>query len=155
MTGSNEATDIKVVAKTSEPTPTLSDFIRNLEFSDDQVRNQIDRMPISADTKAMLYQFSKATVTAGRAIIKIGRKLIDIIFALLRQFPNLSFGVIFGLLMSALITAIPVIGAVLGSLFAPILFGLGVAIGSWEDFKSGAMGARIDLVLREFEPLNN
>jgi hypothetical protein len=49
-------------------------------------------MNVSAGTKALLHSFSKATLTAGKAIIKVGRKIIDVLFSLLRQFPHLTFG---------------------------------------------------------------
>lgn len=38
----------------------------------------IDGLDISADAKSLLFRFSKATITAGQHVIKLGRKIIDL-----------------------------------------------------------------------------
>ena len=123
------------------------------ELSDEQVRNQIDRMKVSADVKALLYSFSKATIRAGKMILKIGRKIIDILFSLMKAFPNVTFGIVFGLVVGALIATIPLIGAVLGVLATHIAVAFGVVLGAKADFESGGLGKRVEAVLAEFSPL--
>ena len=86
-------------------------------------------------------------------ILKIGRKIIDILFSLMRAFPNVTFGIIFGLVVGALIAAIPFIGAVLGGLATHIAVAFGVVLGAKADFESGGLGKRIEAVLAEFAPL--
>jgi len=130
-------------------------FANNFELNDEQVRSFIDRMKISADAKALLYQFSKATIRAGAAIIKIGRKIIDILFSTMNAFPNITFGVIFGLVVGALVASIPLIGAVLGSLATAIAVILGVVLGANEELKSGDLGERVKVILAEFSSLRS
>lgn len=110
-------------------------------------------MNVSADTKALLYSFSKATIKTGRMIVKIGRKIVDVLLSIARQFPNLTFGVVFGLVVGLLVSAIPLIGAVLGSLALSISMALGVAMGGYQELQSGDLKNRLETVLAEFAPL--
>lgn len=143
----------EVLTEIDEPSPDFFAFFKDVDLTDEQLRSQIDRMNISADVKAMLYSFSKATVKVGKVILKIGRKIIDIVFAIIRAFPNITFGVIFGLIVGALITSIPVIGLVLGSLATTIAVAFGFVVGAKADLLSSEMGQRIEAILAQFSPL--
>ena len=146
-TGKEVATEIP------DPSPGFFAFVDGNDLTDAQIRSYIDRMNVSADTKSLLYSFSKATVRVGKAILKIGRKILDILFSLVRAFPNITFGVIFGLVVGALVASIPIIGIVLGSLATTIAVAFGFVVGAKADFMSDDMGARIEAVLAQFEPL--
>jgi hypothetical protein len=143
----------EVITDIADPDPSFFSFIGGTELSDEEIRSKIDRMNVSADVKALLYSFSKATIKAGKVLLKIGRKIIDIIFSLIKAFPNITFGIIFGLVVGALITAIPVIGFVLGSLATSIAVAFGFIVGAKADFESGDIGARVDALVAEFSPL--
>lgn len=136
-----------------EPSPDFFKFIGDFEMNDEQLRSRIDRMGVSADIKALLYSFSKATIRAGKVVLKIGRKIIDILFSISKAFPSLTFGVIFGLVVGALVAAIPLIGFVLGPLASSIAVAVGFVLGAKAELDSGDLGKRVDAVLAEFAPL--
>ena len=143
----------EVISNISDPDPSFFSFIGGVELSDEQIRSKIDRMNVSADVKSLLYSFSKTTIKAGKALLKIGRKIIDILFSLIRAFPNVTFGVIVGLVVGALIAAIPLIGFVLGSLATSIAVAFGFIMGAKADFEAGDIGARIEALVAQFAPL--
>ncbi len=143
----------EVTTEIPDPSPGFFAFIDGIDLTDAQIRSYIDRMNVSADTKSLLYSFSKATIKVGKVILKIGRKILDILFAIVRAFPNITFGVIFGLVVGALVASIPVLGVVLGSLATTIAVAFGFVVGAKADLMSGDMGARIDAVLAQFAPL--
>jgi hypothetical protein len=138
-----------------EPPASFFDFIRNVELSDDRIRNLIENINVSADTKALLYSFSSLTITVGRSIGKIGRKILDFLFLLLKSFPGLTFGVAFGLVVGALITAIPLIGTVIGGPATLLALGFGVVLGGVNELKQGDLGERVSDFLDRLSPLAN
>ena len=140
-------------ASIQNPEPAFFEYVGAVELNDAQIRARIDRMDASADTKALLYSFSKATLNMGKVLVKIGRKIIDILFTMLRQFPNMTFGVLFGLILGALVASIPLIGVILGPFAFPIAIAFGVTLGAQADFAQGDMGDRIAAILSEFAPL--
>ena len=144
----------EVVTEINDPRPDFFAFINDVTLTDSQLRSMIDKMDVSADVKAMLYSFSKVTIRAGNVILQIGRKIVDILFAILRAFPNITFGVVFGLIVGALVASIPVLGAVLGSLATTIAVAFGFVVGAKADLLSGEMGQRIDAILAQFSPLS-
>lgn len=137
------------------PDQTFLDFLASFEFTEKQLQRKIDSLDISADKKAMLSSLNKFTFIAGRFVIKIGKKIIDVIFSLVKNFPYLGFGVIFGLVLGTLISAIPLIGAALGSLATTIAVALGVTFGCLEEYKSGDLRERIDSFVKDLSPLNS
>lgn len=147
------STGKEVVTDIANPDPSFFSFIDGMEWSDEQIRAQIDQMNVSADLKALLYSFSKTTIKAGKAILKIGRKILDILFATIRAFPNITFGVIFGLVVGALVASIPLLGFALGSLAMKIAVAFGFVLGAKQDFMEGDIGKRIENILAQFSPL--
>ncbi len=147
------ATGKEFTQSIAEPKPDFYDFTGQFEFSDEQLRALIDRMDWSADAKAMLYSFTKATITVGKTIVKIGRKIIDILLTVIRQFPHLTFGVIFGYIVGALIAAIPFIGFVLGPIAIPLAVLFGVVLAFPHELQAGELGARISAIVDKFSPL--
>jgi hypothetical protein len=140
-------------ANVSEPPTSFFDFVGSFELSDDRILSLIDNLNVSADTKALLYSFSKATITVGRTLVKIGRKILDFLFSLLRSFPGLTFGMVFGLVVGALIAAIPLIGGVLGGPATALALGLGVALGGMNELKQDDLGERVRDLLKQLSPL--
>jgi hypothetical protein len=150
----NDAKSGKPITESvSELPSSFFDFVGSFEFSDDRIRNLIDNINVSADTKALLYSFSKATITVGRAVVKIGKKILDFLFFLLKSFPSLTFGMVFGLVVGALIGAIPLIGVVLGAPATVLAVGLGVVLGGTNELKQGDLGERVREFLDRLSPL--
>jgi hypothetical protein len=137
-----------------EPSPGFLDEITSFELSDENIRRMIDNLSVSADVKVLLYKFSKATLKLGQVIVKIGRKIIDFVCLVYKEYPNATFGLIFGAIAGFLVGAIPLIGAVLGAFFTPIAMGLGLIGGLKEDLDNAALERRIAEINAKFEPLH-
>jgi len=129
-------------------------YLRDFSVSDDDIRRLIDKLDISADAKSLLFSFSKTTIKIGENIVKVGKKIIDIIFTMLKEFPSATFGIIFGATVGLLISSIPVLGVVLGPIFTPIAIAIGLAVGLVEDIKDKNLVRKIKQQAATFSPLN-
>jgi len=128
------------------------DWVSVLSMTEAKVKKTIDNLDVSADTKALLYSFSKATIKAGEFVIKVGRKIVDFICELFTRFPSTSFGIIFGAVAGFLIASIPVLG-LLSSVVTPILIAFGMTLGMKEDIKDKALARKIAEINAKFSPL--
>lgn len=123
------------------------------EKTDAEIKRRIDNLGLSADAKSLLYSFSNATIKAGEYIIKIGRKILDYICRILDEFPNATFGMVFGAVAGFLVSSIPILGFVLGPLMSPILMAFGLLGGLAEDLKDKALERKISEINGRFTPL--
>jgi hypothetical protein len=133
------------------------DFVermRKLDMSDDKIMRMLDSLNISADAKQLLYQFSQVGIRVGKFILKIGRKILDFVCRIFEEFPNATFGMIFGAIAGALIASIPIIGFVLGPIFTPLAIIFGLAAGLKEDVKDKNLYRKIAEANSTFSPLN-
>ena len=131
----------------------IDDFFNSFNLSDEKLRNWIGRLDISADAKSILYKIAKTTIRAGQFVIKIGRKILEIVSFLLREYPNATFGLIFGVVVGSLVTSIPIIGVVIGPLFTTFATIVGFAMGAWQDIKDKNMKRRMQEEMVNFEKL--
>lgn len=132
------------------------EYIKSMSIfskTDTYIKRKIDNLNISADAKSLLYSFSTATIKIGEYIIKIGRKIIDYIWKILDEFPNASFGLVFGAIAGFLVSSIPVLGVVLGPLVTPVLMASGLLGGTVEDLKDKALERKISEINGKFTPL--
>lgn len=133
-----------------------SDFINSMsifEMADDAVKRLIDNLDVSADAKKLLYKFSQITIKAGEMIVKIGRKIIDFVCKIYKEFPSATFGIIFGAIVGLLVSTIPILGAVLGAFFTPIAMIFGLLSGLKEDIKDKNLVRKIAEANKQFAPL--
>lgn len=114
------------------------------------LRDRIDRLAISADAKALLYDLADVTLEIGGKIVAAGRQILAFLFDLAKRFPNTAFGVIVALVVSSLIAAIPLLGVVLGPLLTPLLLAFGLASGALADLKEAAIRSRVSQLERHF-----
>lgn len=136
--------------KLKEPPPSFFEALGSEQWTDRQIESFIDRLDISADAKANLASFAKVTLKVGRRVVRIGRKILDVLFSFLRSFPGIAFGVIFAAVITTLLGAIPLIGALLG----PVATTLLVGFGGYVDLKNPAFSARLDAFVDELRPLS-
>ena len=135
--------------KVGEPPMSFFDAVRSEQWTDRQIETFIDRLNISADAKANLASFAKVTLKVGRELVRIGRKIVDVLFSFLRNFPGIGFGVIFAVVITTLLSAIPLLGAILGPLASTLI----IAFGGYIDIKNPAFSARLDAFVEELRPL--
>ena len=134
---------------TSEFIAMMADF----EMTDEGIKRMIDNLDVSADVKSLLYTFSKATIKAGEYVLKVGRKIIDYICTILREYRHVSFGIIFGAIAGLLVSMIPIIAWVLGPIVTPIFMLTGMAGGLNEDLKDKQLERKIAEITAKFSPL--
>lgn len=117
------------------------------EFTRKQVRRVIDNLSVSADAKVWLHSILEKSIVvvtaAGNIVIWIGRKILDIVLFLLREFPNATFGVIFGLVVGHLIGLIPIIGFLMGPLVGATLAAFGLLQGVAQDMRDQDIRRRV------------
>ncbi|NBB40114.1 MULTISPECIES: hypothetical protein [Sphingomonadaceae] len=114
------------------------------------LRDQIERLSISADAKALLNDLLDVVIEVGGRVIAAGRQILAFIFDLVRRFPNTTFGVIVALVVSSLITSIPLLGLILGPLLSPLLLAFGLVAGAIADLKDAPLRARVVDLERHF-----
>ena len=135
--------------KVEEPPMSFFDAVRSEQWTDRQIETFIDRLDISADAKANLASFAKVTLKVGCEVVRIGRKIVDVLFSFLRNFPGIGFGAVFAVVITTLLGAIPLLGAILGPLASTLL----IAFGGYVDLKNPAFSARLDAFVEELRPL--
>jgi len=116
---------------------------------------RIDRLELSADSKALLSDIVNVTVSVGGKLISAGRQIIAFVLETVKRFPNTSFGLIVALVMSVLIASVPFIGAVLGPLLAPLLIAFGLGSGALADIKDHALMTRVNLLKERFDAMDS
>ena len=153
VNGTNPETGETYQAEADEVDQEFIETMSIFRMSDADVKRIINSLNISADAKSLLYSFSKATIKAGEFIIKIGRKIVDYICRIFTEFPNATFGLIFGAIAGFLISSIPVLGLVLGPLLSPLLMAFGMIGGLQEDLHDKALERKISEINGKFTPL--
>ena len=103
----------------------------------------IERTNLSADMKALLTDIATITTKVAGKLISIGRKILTVVFDLIKLFPAITIGVIAALVLTSIIAAIPLIGGVLAGALSSILLLLGIGKGALTDLSSPALNERI------------
>ena len=132
--------------------------LNTCEFTREQVRRVIDNLNVSADAKVWLHSILEKSIevatATGKIVIWIGRKILDIVLFLLREFPNATFGVVFGLVVGHLIGLIPIIGFIMGPLVGTILVAFGL-LGVAQDMREQDIRRRVaERIHRQFTDQN-
>lgn len=151
--GIDAKTGKEVEIEIRDPEPGFVDRMRNVDMSDDAVRRMIDKLDISADYKSLLYSLAKSTIQIGEYLVGIGRKILDLIGQVKNEYPNATFGLIFGGIVGFLISSIPFLGQVLGPIVTPLLMAFGFVAGIHQDFQNKALERKIAAIAAEFLPL--
>ena len=113
----------------------------------------IERTNLSADMKALLSDLAKVTVKVGQKVHSIGRKILTVVFDLIKAFPTITLGVIAALVITALLGSIPFLGGALAGLLSSILLILGISAGALQDFSNPNLSERIDKLLASLSGL--
>ena len=120
------------------------------------IRERIESLPISADAKAILFDIAEITIDVGGKLVQAGRKILSFVFDLVQRFPNTTFGVLVGFVLTALVSSVPLLGPVLGALLGPLLIALGIGMGALADMKGDrAFAGRVQRLEEEFVALTS
>ncbi|KPP81444.1 MAG: Secretion system effector C (SseC) like family [Rhodobacteraceae bacterium HLUCCO07] len=132
------------------------DEIRDLlsfDLSEDSLKKRIDALAVSADAKSVLFTIAKTTIRVGSIVVKIGRKVLDIITKIIAEFPMASTGTIFGAIFGYLVSSVPIIGLVFGPFIGALAIAFGFAVGAMQDIGNKALERRIMSAAVSFEAL--
>lgn len=101
-----------------------------------QLRAHIERLPVSAEVKVILFNLAKFTVRVGEAIVSLGKRILEIGLALANKYPNATMGLIVAALLASLIALVPVIGPFVAGFLGPLMAIYGLVDGFLTDLKS-------------------
>ncbi|MBK1887764.1 hypothetical protein [Marinobacter sp. DY40_1A1] len=133
--------------------PEDAEEINRTTNSESKIKSTIENLNISADAKSALYSIINATVRAGRFIVKIGRKILDVVIETLKNFPNASFGLVLGGMMGILVASIPFIGAIMAPFLAPLAMIYGFVVGIKQDLNDKNLANAIAEASARFDNL--
>ena len=98
-----------------------------------ELNRMIANLEISADAKALIKSIMDAVIKVGDVVLRIGKRIVEIVFDIVKRFPNATFGLVMGVILSVLIASIPIIGAILAPFLAPVVIAFGLVVGFMED----------------------
>lgn len=125
----------------SDPAMVVADLNTALPLR--KISEQIDRLPLSADIKALLLDLAKVTVNVGTTVLKIGAKILTVVFDIIGQFPNAVFGLVVSVCVGMLVASVPLIGGLLAPFLLPLMVAFGLAKGAIADLANASWAARI------------
>ena len=106
-----------------------------------------------ADAKKILSAILDTSLKVGSTIIKIGQRIIELVLYIAKQFPNTTFGLILGIFLGLLVSSIPFIGAIFGTVLMPLAAAFGLASGYLQDIRDQSLMNKISEATSMFEPL--
>ena len=127
-------------------------FIDNLDIPGD--------VPVEkwAEARLELKEMSKVIIEViidgVKTFIRVGRKILDCILYVSKEYPNATIGLIFGALIGTLVAMIPVIGFLIGGLVQIIAPLIGAVIGLREDIEDRDLRRTIQRETRRFKDLD-
>lgn len=151
--GLNFDTEEDVTFETDDIKPSFWDTLIDATQSDAKLRAFIDSLNCSADLKEYYYRIASVTIRVGKRIIQIGRKILETVMAIAKEYPHTSFGFCVGFLIGALAGEIPLFGVILGPALGPLAMLLGVVNGYFRDNEDSKLTNKIKSVVDEYAPL--
>lgn len=118
-----------------------------LNFSAAEFRSIIDNLDIPAEAKALLTELLNFTIKAGTVVLEVGKKIIEVVKLLAKNFPNITAGMIIGVTLSVLVSCIPVLGPLLGWICTPLFLLVGVGAGILKEYESTDLGKALKEVV--------
>ncbi len=134
-------------------TQELFDFVNQRELPDSQLQRRLESLQVSADAKALLGDLLELATKVGDATLRIGRKVLDFVLSMLNHFPKLSFAILLAGVLSALVAAVPLLGALLSPFVTPLLLALGVAFGGLTELSDPTLNARVQAFTSKFQAI--
>ena len=118
-----------------------------------KLKDLIERTNLSADMKALLNDITAITMKVAGKLITIGRKILTIVFDLIRVFPTITVGVVAALVLTSIIASIPLVGGALAGALSSILLLLGIGKGALTDLSNPALNDRIESFVNSLSAL--
>ena len=132
------------------------DLMKKEYTTNEKVHTYIEQLSVSAELKVVLSKLAEFSITVGTTVVKMGKKILEMVIMLASKFKHATFGLILAALLTSLIAAIPLIGGFLAGFLGPIIALFGLGKGLWEDLKrdTPALAISINEAGSVFYPLN-
>lgn len=130
----------------------LQGFVNTTERDDAQILRRIDSLDLSADAKALMGDLLRLATRVGETVLRIGRKILDFVLTLVRQFPTLGFAAVIIAVITLLVAMVPFIGGVLASFLGPLGMAFGVAGAAALEMKEHDFRQRVADFAAGFQP---
>lgn len=135
------------------PSEEFVGFVNLTSETDAATRRRLDNLPVSADIKALLGKLLDLSAKVGEASLRIGRKVLQFTLEMLRLFPHVGFIVLLTLVISTLVSLVPIVGGLLAAVLTPLGLLLGVTWGAYQDATSPELAARVTRFVDAFQAL--
>lgn len=126
------------------------EMIADLDFSDEKLKRLIERLEYSADAKSLLFSLAKITVKIGKTIVQVGRKVLDIVFKLIEEFPKATMGLLLGVVFGHVIAPLSILGVAFSGVLASLAMAFGFTVGVLADISDSMLLRRIKRMQQEF-----
>jgi len=112
-------------------------------LTDEAIHSTLNNLDIPAELKVILSQIKSFTISVGNTIVKIGRRILELLIYMIKENPKAAQGLIIGSLLGFIFSTIPVIGWALGWLIQPLAAILGLSLGYIQDIKDETLKRNI------------
>ncbi len=153
----HEGQTLKIVAESTieDFEKRLSEFYSQAEIlSKENLIRELDNIDFGtkndAKVKGLLEQLDEVYIQIKDKVIYIGRIIINTIIWLIKNYPNATIGLIIGLVLSWIVSNIPILGWILAP-FVNILFPvIGFTVGFVADIKDKALKREVEKRVNEY-----
>lgn len=145
----NQNTREKIILEVNDITSESLKYLSKDYLSKKEIKNYIDNTCFSPEIKSMLWTVAEISINISNTVINIGRRIIELIVFFARSYPNTSIGVIVGSIIGISVTAIPLIGFLIGWLLQPLCIALGLGIGFWKDMEDKRFSSKLASAVKE------
>ena len=125
----------------------------NMSLPERNLNQLLERTSLSADVKAIMSDIMHITIKVGGKVLAIGRTILTFVLDLVKTFPAIAMGTIAALVITAVVGAVPIIGAPLAAFVGPILLAIGITAGALKDFTNDKLQDRITNLVESFKVL--
>jgi hypothetical protein len=136
--------------------PSDLDTMKKEYTTNETVRSYIEQLSVSAETKLLLMKIAEFSISVGNTVIKMGKKILEMVIMLASKYKHAAFGMLLGALLASLIAAVPFLGPPLAAFLQPLLMLIGLGKGLWEDLKKESPNIAVSIqdAGSVFYPLN-
>lgn len=118
-----------------------------LNFSEAEFRRIIDNLDIPAEAKALLTELLNFSIKVGTVVLEVGKKIIEVVRVLAKNFPHITAGMIIGITLSFLVSCIPVLGPLLSWICTPLFLLIGTGAGILKEYENTDLGKALKDVI--------
>lgn len=95
----------------------------------------------------MLVELLGFSIKVGTAVLEVGKKIIEVVKALVKNFPHITAGFIIAATMSVLVSCIPFLGPLLSWFCTPFFLLVGVGAGVLKEVEHTDLGKALNEVM--------